>query len=98
MVLMHSRAGRYLTGIWKRVRRTGNWPYLALLVFIVIPLLWMGYSLAVRSGMFGFSSVSASNAPTSDQVKLFLTFIGGGLATAATLFAALFTRAQHART
>jgi len=97
MILMHSRVGLHLNNVWKRARRSRNWPYLALLVFIVIPLLWIAYSMAVRSGMFGFSNVPSSNAPSSDQVKLFLTFIGGGLATAATLFAALFTREHNIR-
>ena len=89
---MWSRVIHYLGDLWRRVRRTRNWPYLALLVFIVLPMLWIAYSLAVRSGMFGFSG-----APSSEQVKLFLTFIGGGLATAVTLFGALFTREHNIR-
>ncbi len=87
---MHSHASFQLNSMWNRLRRTRNWPYLALLIFVVLPLLWIAYSLAVRSGMFKFSG-----APSSEQVKLFLTFIGGGLATAATLFAALFTREHN---
>lgn len=90
---MHSRASFQLNSMWKRLRQTRNWPYLALLIFIVLPMLWIAYSLALRSGMFKFSGASSSG-----QVKLFLTFIGGGLATAATLFAALFTREHNIRT
>jgi hypothetical protein len=94
---MHSRVGPHLDNVWKRVRKSRNWPYLALLVFIILPLLWIAYSLAVRASMFGFSNAPSSNAPSSDQVKLFLTFIGGGLATAVTMFAALFTREHNIR-
>ncbi len=89
---MHSHPSRRLNSMWKRLRQTRNWPYLALLILVVLPLLWIAYSLAVRSGMF-----KLSGAPSSEQVKLFLTFIGGGLATAATLFAALFTREHNMR-
>ena len=71
-----------------------NWPFVALIVFIVLPLYWMAGNLAVRAGMFGFTSVSYS---TADQVKMFLAFIGGGLATAATVFGALLTKRQNDR-
>jgi hypothetical protein len=64
MIPMLSRANIALNRVWRRVRRSRNWPYLALLVFIVMPL--------------------------------FLTFIGGGLATATTVFAALLTREHNA--
>lgn len=94
---MWARSVLYLGSLWKRARTTRNWPYLALLAFVVLPLLWMAYSLAVRSGMFGFSEVPSSQAPSSGQVTLFLTFIGGGLATAVTLFGALFTREHNLR-
>lgn len=94
---MYPRIGHYLMDAWKRARRSRNWPYLALLVLVILPLLWIAYSLAIRAGMFGFSNGPSSNAPSPEQVKLFLTFIGGGLATAATLFAALFTREHNMR-
>jgi hypothetical protein len=81
-----------LDNIWKHARRSGNWPYLALLVCIILPLLWIAFSLAVRSGMFGWSG-----KPTSEELKLLLTFIGGGLATSASIVAALFTREHNAR-
>jgi len=74
------------------MRRSNNWPYLALLVCIILPLLWIAFSLAIRSGMFRLSG-----APNSDQLKLFLAFIGGAFATAATVVAALFTREHNER-
>jgi hypothetical protein len=77
---------------WEAVRHSGTWPYLALLFLIVLPLLWMAAALAVRSGLLGLSG-----RPTDEQVKIFLTFIGGGLATAATVFTALLTREHNAR-
>ncbi|GAA1984804.1 hypothetical protein [Catenulispora subtropica] len=78
-----------------RLRRNmrHNWPYLALFVVVVIPLLWMALAIAVRGHMFSFTG----GAPTPDELKIFLTFIGGGLATAVTMFGALLTRTHNAR-
>lgn len=81
------------------VRATGrylikNWPFVALAVFIVLPLYWMAGYLAVRAGMFGFTHSAIS---ADEQVKMFLTFIGGGLATAATVFGTLLTRRYRER-
>ncbi|EID52840.1 hypothetical protein [Saccharomonospora xinjiangensis] len=73
-----------------RLRR--NWPYLALLVLVALPLLWIAGALAARSGMFVFEGTVAP-----EQVQVFLTFVGGGLATAATVFGALLTREHNAR-
>lgn len=95
MIPMHSHTKRILNSVWSQVRR--NWPYLALLVCIVLPLLWMAASLAVRSGLFGLSSAPKSNAPSAEQIRLFLTFIGGGLATSAVVLTGLFTREHNAR-
>ena len=89
---MPSSVRPVLNRAWKRVRLSRNWPYLTLGVCVVLPLLWMAFSLALRSGMLGWSG-----RPTSEQIKLFLTFIGGGLATAASVFAALFTREHNTR-
>ncbi|MGW8378170.1 hypothetical protein [Streptomyces sp. ODS28] len=83
---MRLRTPRFVRGVGR------NWPYLLFLVFIVIPLWWMAATLAIRSGVYGFSG-----RPDPAQVKTFLTFVGGGLATAATLFGALITREHNAR-
>jgi hypothetical protein len=69
-----------------------TWPYLALLAVVVAAMLWMAGSLAARSGLFTWSS-----EPSTQQVQIFMTFIGGGLATAATVFGALLTRGHNAR-
>ncbi len=71
-----------------------NWPFVVLVVFIVLPLYWMAGYLAVRAGMFGFTRSTTS---ADEQVKTFLTFIGGGLATAATVFGTLLTRRYRER-
>ncbi|MFI8461821.1 hypothetical protein [Kitasatospora sp. NPDC085464] len=75
---------------WKRAWQQ-NWPYIALFIFIVAPLWWMAASLAIRIGLFGWGDVDSA------QVKTFLTFIGGGLGTAATVFGALLTKQHNAR-
>jgi hypothetical protein len=80
-----------LARLWSVLRRSHNWPYLALLVLIVGPLLWMAVSLAVHSGLFALSG-----PPQPNQVGVFLTFIGGGLATSVTLLGALLTREHNA--
>lgn len=71
-----------------------NWPFVALAVFIVLPLYWMAGYLAFRAGMFGFTHSTLSE---DEQVKMFLTFIGGGLATAATVLGTLLTRRYRER-
>ena len=70
-----------------------NWPYLALLVLIVAPLLWIAAALAVRSGMASFTGPT----PSSQQLTALMTFIGGGFATSAALVATLFTRDHNKR-
>lgn len=69
-----------------------NWPFVALVVFVVMPLYWMAVNLAVSAGMFGFTNASHS---TVNQVQMFMAFIGGGLASAATVFGALLTKQQN---
>lgn len=67
--------------------RSWTWvSYAILFLFIVLPLLVMAALLAIRADMFG-----VTGTPDSEQTRLFLTFIGGGLATAATVLGALFT-------
>lgn len=67
--------------------RSWTWvSYAALFLFIVLPLLVMAALLAIRANMFG-----VTGTPDAEQTRLFLTFIGGGLATAATVLGALFT-------
>lgn len=77
----------YLSGGFRR-----NWPYLALLVFIVLPLGLIALMLAVRSGLF-----NGRGTPNSESIKVFVAFIGGGLATAATVFGWLLTREHNER-
>jgi hypothetical protein len=74
-----------------RRRWLGYLPYLGLGLLIVLPLWVMATLLAIRAGMFRLSGT-----PSSAQTSVFLTFIGGGLATAATVLGALFTW-QHNR-
>lgn len=52
----------------------------------------MAAIMAIRAGMF-----SISGKPQDDQINVFLTFIGGGLATAATVLGALFTWEHNRR-
>ena len=73
-------------------RWLGYLPYLGLGLLIVLPLWVMAVLLAIRAGMFRLSG-----APSSTQTSVFLTFIGGGLATAATVLAALFTWEHNRR-
>ncbi|MFC4912611.1 hypothetical protein [Actinomadura gamaensis] len=70
-----------------------NWPYYTLTFFVVLPLWYMAASLAWRSHLYSFRGGS----PSPDQLKVFLTFIGGGLATAVTMYGALLTRAHNMR-
>jgi hypothetical protein len=78
----------------KRSRRLKEvWPYLALLVLVVLPLLVMAAALALRYDMFDVSG----EKPDTEVVQVFLTFIAGGLATAATVFGALLTRQHNQR-
>lgn len=74
-----------------------NLTYITLVLFIIIPLFWMAAALAIRSGLFWGNPPEGVQAnAVSDQVKTFLVFIGGGLATTATFIAALLTR-EHNR-
>lgn len=75
-----------------RRRWLGYLPYLGLGFLIVLPLWVMAVLLAVRAGMFRLSGT-----PSSEQTSVFLTFIGGGLATAATVLGALFTWQHNKR-
>jgi len=75
--------------LWRLVRT--NWPFVVL-ALAVLPLLWMAFSIAVRSGLFGLSEPLDSG-----QLGVFLTFTGASLGTAATAFAALLTQAHNAR-
>jgi hypothetical protein len=70
-----------------------NWPYLALLVIVVAPLLWIAAALAVRSGVIRVTGPP----PSSEQLTALMTFIGGGFATCAALVATLFTRDHNKR-
>lgn len=72
-----------------------NWPYLALVVCVFLPMLWMAASLAFRADLFW--PIKGVGKPGSDQVEMFKVFIGGGLATAVTLVGALLTREHNAR-
>src|SRR5512139_2504795 len=87
---MNSRTRRSLTRIWYLARH--YWPH-ALLSVVVVSLLWIAAALAIRSGLFAVTG----RAPSSDQIKVFLAFIGGGLGTAATVFTALITRDHNER-
>jgi hypothetical protein len=70
-----------------------NWPYLVLFFFIAVPLWWIAAILMIRSNLYS----PFGGPPTSQQLTTFLTFIGGGLATAATLYGALLTSAHNKR-
>lgn len=74
---------------WIRAR----WPYLALLVLIDLPLLLMAAFMAVRVGMFDQSEDGLS----TDQLQVFMVFIGGALATSATVIGALLTDGHNRR-
>jgi len=78
-----------------RASQTTDWLawlcYAGLLIFIVLPLWVMAALLAVRLGMYSLAGV-----PSTAQTSAFLTFIGGGLATSATVLGVLFTW-QHNR-
>lgn len=78
---------------WRAKRRKwlGYVPYAALLVIVVIPMTVIAGLLAARTGMFRLHG-----APDPKQTSVFLTFIGGGLGTAATVLGMLFTW-QHNR-
>lgn len=69
------------------------WPYLLLALFLILPMFVMATILAFRSGLFTFSRAR----PGDEQVRVFMTFIGGGLATSATFFAALLTWEHNKR-
>lgn len=86
-----SRWGPETSSAVRGLRR--NWPYLALLVVVVAPLLWIAAALAVRSGVTSFTGP----APSSQQLTTLMTFIGGGFATSAALVATLFTRDHNNR-
>ncbi|MEV4751978.1 hypothetical protein AB0K21_36955 [Streptosporangium sp. NPDC049248] len=77
--------------VWQYLRH--NWPYLLLFFFIAVPMYWIAAALTIRSKLYS----PFGGMPTSDQVSIFQTFIGGGLATAATLFGALLTRSHNRR-
>lgn len=82
-------AASWLDRAWRPLRT--SWPFVVLAV-VLAPLLWMATSVAVGSGLFRLTDV-----PTGPQLGAFLTFIGTSLATVATVFAALLTRAHNAR-
>lgn len=69
----------------------GKGPFVVLACVIAL-LLSMAGSLAVRSGVLGFSGEFDSK-----NLGVFLAFIGASLGTAATVFAALLTRAHNGR-
>jgi uncharacterized integral membrane protein len=81
-------------GALKRYRTLlrNHWPFVAILVVVVLPMLWMSTSLAVRLRLFGFTGT-----PDPMALTAFLTFIGGGLAAAATLLGALLTKGHNDR-
>jgi hypothetical protein len=76
-----------------RRRLHDTWPYAALFILIILPLLSAASILAVRSRLF----VGSGSPPSNDQLKAFLAFIGGGLATAATVMASLLTWQHNKR-
>lgn len=84
-----------ISGFTGRLRRNASWParaaYGALFVLVMLPLYVMAALLAIRAGMF-----RVTGTPGGAQTSTFLTFIGGGLATAATVLGGLFTW-QHNR-
>ncbi|WP_157594759.1 hypothetical protein [Streptosporangium amethystogenes] len=77
--------------VWQYLCR--NWPYLLLFFFIAVPMYWIAAALTIRSKLYS----PFEGMPSSGQVSIFQTFIGGGLATAATLFGALLTRSHNRR-
>ncbi|WP_020658986.1 hypothetical protein [Amycolatopsis benzoatilytica] len=92
---MTSAAGRpvrRLTG-WVRRNPVQSLAFIVLTA-ITFGMMWMAVALALRTGLFGFS---AGSPPTSQDLPTFATFIGGGLATAATMFGALLTAEHNAR-
>lgn len=83
--------------IRRRSARFGKWalrnlPYLSLFIFVVAPLWVMAALLSIHSGLFSFSF--SSKTVSSAELNAFLTFVAGGLGTAATVYGALLTR-QH---
>lgn len=66
----------------------------AFLATIAAVMVWMAVVLALHAGLFGFS---VGSSPSGRELTAFATFIGGGLATAATLFGALLTSDHNAR-
>jgi hypothetical protein len=64
---------------------------LVVLGCVVLLLLWMAGSIAVRSGLLGFGYLDPK------QFGVFLAFIGACLGTVATVSATLLTRAHNAR-
>lgn len=80
------------------VKRHPPYVYLAAyLLIVVFPLLWMGIVIAIRSGIL----VPTKAALVGDQIKVYLAFIAGGLATSVTFIAAIFSwdhnRMEHGR-
>lgn len=80
---------------WRTIRRRmrNRWLYAIFLVVIVLPMLAMAASIAVRSHMFAL----AGRPPKDQQIKIFLTFVSGGLATAVTFVGLLLTSHHNAR-
>ncbi|PWI17511.1 hypothetical protein DI272_27625 [Streptomyces sp. Act143] len=87
---------RRVTGalrIWARRNPVQSAGYLFLAAIAAV-MLWMAVVLALHAGLFGFS---VGSSPEGEELTVFATFIGGGLATAATLFGTLLTAEHNAR-
>lgn len=81
------------------MKRLGGWlkknrrliPFAFLAIFVILPLLWIGLCLTIRSGIYLPWGNTSKNTPDPNLMRMFLIFIGGGLATAVTLIASLLT-------
>ena len=81
------------------MKRLGAWlkkndrliPFAFLAIFVILPLLWIGACLTIRSGIYLPWGNTSKNTPDPNLIRMFLIFIGGGLATAVTLIASLLT-------
>ncbi|WP_458244898.1 hypothetical protein [Streptomyces sp. MAI_2237] len=86
------RASRGLLN-WARSNPAQSVGY-AFLSVIALVMAVMAVMLALHSGLLGFT---VGSPPGDRELAVFATFIGGGLATAVTLFGALLTTEHNAR-
>ena len=91
---LSARVSIYCWGIRVKSRIKELLPWIALTLFVILPLYSITVAFAVRTGVFNLKDRSI----TADEYEALWAFIASGIATTATVIGLLLTRTHNQRT